>query len=387
MFERLLNIDSEIGQSYFLFGPRGVGKTSWLKEKYKDVIYFDLLNDDTYQELLARPVRLSEKISSKYDGWVIIDEIQKIPSLLNEVHRLIEERKLKFILTGSSARSLRRKGVNLLAGRALTYHMHPLTVAELKEHFNLTSALQYGHLPLAVTSKQPKKYLQSYIKTYLREEVLQESLTRNIALFSRFLEVASFSQGEILSYTEIGREIASNRHTVNNFFDVLEDMLIASRLPAFYKRAKREVVTHPKFYFFDVGVYRILRPRGLLDIPSEIDGAALETLFLQEAKALNDYFDLEYEFYYWRTRKQQYEVDFVLYGNKGFLAFEIKRKDKLYSSDFIGLKAFSEEYPEAKLYLLYGGNEEYVEGDVRVIPLQKALTQLLKLLSDEKKAI
>lgn len=377
MFKRLLHISAE--QSFFLFGPRGVGKTSWIKERYKDAIYFDLLNDDTYRELLARPVRLGEKISTKYDGWIIIDEIQKIPALLNEIHRLIESRKLKFILTGSSARSLRRKGVNLLAGRALTYYMHPLTIVELGEHFNLTRSLQYGHLPLAITSKQPKKYLLSYITTYMREEVLQEGLTRNIALFARFLEVASFSQGEVLSYTELAREIGSNRHTISNYFDILEDLLIAFRLPVFRKRAKRDMITHPKFYFFDVGVYRAIRPKGLLDTTEEIDGAGLETLFLQEVKAINDYFELEYKIYYWRTRAQQ-EVDFVLYGSHGFHAVEIKRKDKLYSSDFTALKLFAVDYPEARLFLLYGGYEEYLEGDVHVIPLQNIFMRLPELL-------
>jgi len=375
MFKRLLNISSNLDQSFFLFGPRGVGKTSWIKEKYQDAIYFDLLNSDTYGELLARPVRLSEKISEKYNGWVIIDEVQKIPALLNEVHRLIESRNLKFILTGSSARSLRRRGVNLLAGRALTYYLHPLTALELGDSFRLAESLQYGHLPAAVTHQQPKKYLASYIKTYLREEVLQESLTRNLALFTRFLEVASFSEGAILNYTEIAREVSSNRHTVSNFFDVLEDLLIACRVPVFCKRAKRKMIAHPKFYFFDVGVYRIIRPKGLLDVPMEIDGAALETLFLQEAKAHNDYHELEYGFYYWRNEQQQ-EVDFVLYGNHGFHAFEIKRKDKLYSSDFVNLKAFAKEYPEAKLYLLYGGSEEYLEGDICVFPFAKGLLQL-----------
>lgn len=378
-YSRLLKIAPDLNQSVFLFGPRGVGKTSWIKKNFTESIYYDLLNDDTYREFLARPVRLSEKIPNTYQGWIVIDEIQKIPALLNEVHRLIEERKLKFILTGSSARSLRRKGVNLLAGRALTYYMHPLTVLELKDDFDLQRSLQYGHLPMAITSNQPNKYLLSYLKTYLREEVLQESLTRNIALFSRFLEIASFSQGEVLSYTEIAREIGSNRHTVSNFFDILEDMLIAYRVTAFRKRAKRIVVTHTKFYYFDVGIYRMLRPKGVLNTQAETDGAALETLFLQEARALNDYFDLGYEFYYWRTHNQQ-EVDFVLYGEKGFHAFEIKRKEKLYSGDFIGLKTFSEDYPEAKLFLLYGGSEPYQEGNVQVIPYKQALDDLLKIL-------
>lgn len=379
MLKRQLQIGTNLEHSLFIFGPRGVGKTSWIKENYPHALYFDLLNDDIYREFLGRPSRLGEKISAKYGDFVVIDEIQKVPALLNEVHRLIENRKLKFILTGSSARSLRRKGVNLLAGRALTYHMHPLTAIELKDQFELQKSLQFGHLPLAYTGGQPEKYLQSYVKTYLREEVLQESLTRNLALFARFLEVASFSQGQVLSYTEIGREIGSNRHTVSNFFDILEDMLIAYRLSVFSKRAKRAVIAHPKFYYFDVGVYRTIRPHGPLDSAADTDGAALETLFLQEAKACSDYLDLGYNFFYWRTKDQK-EVDFVLYGNNGFHAFEIKRKEKLYSSDFANLKIFAQDYPEAKLYLLYGGSEDYFEADVHVIPYGNALMQLPKLL-------
>lgn len=379
MIKRQLHIEPNMAQSFFLFGPRGVGKTSWIKENYPDALYFDLLSDDIYREFLGRPSRLGEKISETYTGWIVIDEIQKVPALLNEVHRLIENRKLKFILTGSSARSLRRKGVNLLAGRAFTYHMHPLTAIELQDRFDLEKSLQYGHLPTAYTSKYPEKYLQSYIKTYLREEVLQESLTRNLFLFAKFLEVASFSQGQILSYSEIGREIGSTRHTVSNFFDILEDMLIGFRLPVFSKRAKRAVITHPKFYYFDVGVYRTIKPRGPLDTAAEGDGSALETLFLQEAKAHNDYFNLEYDFYYWRTQNQK-EIDFILYGNNGFLAFEIKRKETLYSSDFSNLKLFAKDYPEAKLYLLYGGSEDYFEGNIRVIPYKNALLQLPQLL-------
>ncbi len=379
MFERLMTLDAQQQHSIFLFGPRGTGKTFWLKEHFPDAMYFDLLDDDVYTELSARPTRLNDRIPSDYDDWIIIDEVQKVPSILDEVHRLIEGRGLKFILTGSSARKLRQQGVNLLAGRALTYHLHPLTCLELGNKFDLEQGLQFGHLPMAVISKEKKKYLASYVATYLREEVLQESLTRNIALFTRFLETASFSQGEVLNYTAIAREIASNRHTVNNFFDILEDLLIAHRLPVFSKRAKREVVTSPKFYYFDVGVYRTIRPMGLLDSAAEIDGAALETLFLQEVRAYNDYFELDYSIYYWRTRDKR-EVDFILYGSQGFLAFEVKRKSRLDNKDFKGLKDFAQDYPEARCYMLYGGQADYFESDIRVLPFTKALQNLAGLL-------
>lgn len=365
--------------SFFLFGARGTGKTSWVKENFPDALFFDLLHDDTYTELLARPSRLSERIPDSLTQWIVIDEIQKVPALLNEVHRLIESRKLKFILTGSSARSLRRKGVNLLAGRALTYHLYPLTALELGVDFSLKHALQVGLLPAAVTHEDPERYLSSYVKTYLREEVLQEGLTRNFPLFTRFLETASFSQGEILNYTNIASEIGSNRHTVSQFFDILEDLLIAYRIPPFTKRAKRDVIMSPKFYYFDAGVYRSIRPSGPLDSESEADGPALETIFLQNIKAINEYLNFGYEIYFWRTRSQE-EVDFVLYGKKGLHAIEIKRKKNLSANDFKSLRLFSEDYPTAKLYLLYGGSQSYTDGNVLVEPFSNFIKQLSHFL-------
>ncbi|GJM06333.1 MAG: ATPase [marine bacterium B5-7] len=379
MFKRLIHIDPASGHSAFIFGPRGTGKTSWLEQHFPDALCFDLLNDDTYTELSARPTRLSEKIPKDYQGWVIVDEVQKVPAILNEVHRLIEGRKLRFLLTGSSARKLRKQGVNLLAGRALTYHMHPLTCLEIGDQFRLAHSLQFGHLPVAVTSDEVKKYLSSYVATYLKEEVLQEGLTRNISLFTRFLETATFSQGEVLNYTAISREIGSNRHTVANFFDILEDLLIAFRLPVFRKRAKRALINSQKFYYFDVGVFRTLRPVGILDTHAEVDGPGLETLFLQEVRAYNDYFDWGYALHYWRTQDQK-EVDVVLYGNQGFHAFEIKRKARLDKQDFSGLKCFAEDYPEADLYMLYGGQTRYFEGNIQVIPFEVALKELPEML-------
>jgi predicted AAA+ superfamily ATPase len=382
MFDRLLSIPSDTDHSLFLFGPRGTGKTSWLRRHFADAIHLDLLNDDIYSELLARPHRLVSRIPPDYTGWVVIDEVQKIPALLNEVHRLIEERGQRFILTGSSARSLRRRGVNLLAGRAVTLAMHPLTTPELGDAFDLQTALRLGMLPSVTSHSQPEKYLGSYISTYLKEEVQQEGVTRNLPLFSRFLEVASFSQGEVLNYSEIAREIAGKRHTMANFFEILEDLLIAVRIPVFRKRAKRNLISHPKFYFFDVGVFRSLRPRGPLDSAEEAEGAALETLFLQQARALNDYYDWGYEIFYWRTRNGA-EVDFVLYGPRGLHAFEIKRKQNLSGKDFKGLKLFGDDYEPATLHMLYGGPEPRLEGRIQVHPFEQALCDLARILGPD----
>src|SRR5712691_10673060 len=193
-------------QSFFLLGPRGVGKTAWLHQHLSDAHFFDLLDSRIYTQFLASPARLGDLIPARFAGWVVVDEVQRVPELLNEVHRLIETRRLKFVLTGSSARKLRRKGVNLLAGRALTRFMHPLTAAELGADFDLGRALRFGGLPLAWTSKTPEEYLGSYAATYLREEVQQEGFARNIAAFGRFLEAASFSQGSMLNMAAVARE-------------------------------------------------------------------------------------------------------------------------------------------------------------------------------------
>jgi len=286
------------------------------------------------------------------------------------VHRLIETYKYKFILTGSSARSLRKKGVNLLAGRALTFHMHPLTARELGSDFHIEKVFHTGTLPAVFSEQDPLFYLRSYVQTYLREEVLQEGLTRNLAAFMRFLEVASFSQGQQLNTTEIAREVAIHRKVVESYFDILEDLLLAIRLPVFTKRATRKLVAHKKFYFFDVGVFRTLRPKGPLDTPEEIDGAAIETLFFQEMRAINDYLQLGYEFYYWKTTTGL-EVDFVLYGPRGLLAFELKRSRSLTPKHLKALTEFGKEYPEAKLFILYGGNQRMYFDRIQAIPLHE----------------
>ena len=372
-------LSAPASQSFFLFGPRGTGKTAWLRDRFPAAPSFDLLDSATYTELLASPRRLEDRIPAKYRGWIVIDEIQRVPELLNEVHRLIEARGLKFVMTGSSARKLRARGVNLLAGRALTRHMHPLTAAEMGGDFDLARAVRFGTLPFACTTDQPREYLASYVSTYLREEVQQEGLTRNLAAFGRFLESASFSQGSVLNMSAVARECGVHGKVAEAYFGILEDLMIAVRIPVFARRAKRRLVAHPKFYFFDAGVFGAIRPKGPLDSAEESAGVALETLVLQQLRALNDYGRLGYGLHYWRTASGD-EVDFVLYGERGMHAFEIKSGSRVRAEDFRGLRRLQEDYPEARCYLLYAGTRRWHDQGVEVLPLAEALPGLAKLL-------
>ncbi len=377
MYARIMNMPQQ--KSFFLFGPRGTGKSTWVQHVFKDSVYLDLLEGDLYRLLLAAPQRLQDLIPVGYKGWVVIDEIQRVPELLNEVHRLIENLGLLFVMTGSSARKLRRKGTNLLAGRALTLRMHPLTAMELGPDFNLTHSLKWGHMPSTFSDPDPKAYLSSYVQTYLRQEVQQEGLTRNLQAFARFLEVASFSQAAPLNISEVARECNVNRKLAEEYFNISEDLLLCVRLPAFRKRAQRRLAAHPKFFFFDAGVYRTIRPKGILDTPEEIDGAVLETLIFQELRAINDYYELGYDLYYWRTASQM-EVDFILYGERGLIAVEVKRTATLRKRDLTGLKAFCQDYPMARALIIYGGRYRRYEGNIEVVPIQEALPRLYDLL-------
>lgn len=376
MYHRLINPVK--GKSLFLFGPRGTGKTTWVKQQFPNAIRFDLLESKTYTELLAKPDRLELSIPQNFHEYVIIDEVQRVPELLNEVHRLIESRQLKFILTGSSARKLRRGGHNLLAGRAFTYQMYPFTATEMKNDFNLQKAVTTGMLPLAQQGNS-EEYLKSYIKTYLDQEILQEGLTRNLAAFSRFLEIASFSQGQVLNISNVAREAQIERTTVIGYFTILQDLLIGYLIPPFTKRAKRRLVSHPKFYYFDVGLYRAIRPMGPYDTPQEIGGISMETLVCQQLVAVNDLLKLNYKIYFYRTATGG-EVDFVMYGTKKVIAIEVKTSNTYKSEMISGLKRFAIDYPEAKLYLLYGGERKLYIGNITVLPLTYALPNLHTLL-------
>lgn len=365
-------------QSFFLFGPRGTGKTLWTQVNYPEALIIDLLNPLYYRSLQAWPEHLIELVEGSLNRKVIIiDEVQKIPELLDVVHLLIERYKdLIFILTGSSARKLRSQGVNLLGGRALQLKMHPYMAAELDRDFDLEKALNYGMLPLVWGSPVPGKVLQAYLSIYLQEEVQAEGIVRNVGAFARFLEALSFSQGSLLNTTNIARESSTGRKTVEGYIDILEDLLLSFRLNVFSKRAQRELTSHPKFYYFDCGVYRSARPQGPIDKITEIEGIALETLVAQHLIAWCDYSEGNHQVYYWQTRSKV-EVDFVVYGKSGIYAIEVKNTKKINSTHLSGLKVFGEDYPEAKRFLLYRGKDRLMIENILCIPCEEFLLNLL----------
>ncbi len=364
-------------QSCFLFGPRGTGKSTWIKHNLKPDIYIDLLRDDIYQRLIASPGRLSEWITHQNPNFIVIDEIQKIPSLTDEVHRLIELKKWKFILIGSSARKLKQRKSNLLGGRALEKKFYPLTASELGDDFNFTSSLTYGHLPSVHSIKGINKldYLKSYISVYLKEELIQEGIIRNIRPFAQFLESASFSQASILNVSHVAKDVDKDPKVIADYFEILEDLLIAYRLPIFSRKGNRKTIKKTKFYFFDVGVYRSIRPSGPLDNPQELNGHAFETLIFQELKANNDYLNLGYDISYWHTDKGL-EVDFILYGKRGLFGIECICSKKIKSSDLKSLKQFKEDFRPTKLFLIYAGEDELLMEDVRIIPAELFLKNI-----------
>jgi predicted AAA+ superfamily ATPase len=365
--------------SFFLFGPRGTGKSTWLRQRFPEAVWVDLLRPEEERAYAARPERLRERIAANPEATaVVIDEVQKVPELLNVVHEVIEspDPMPRFVLTGSSARKLRRGGVNLLAGRALLRHLHPFLAAELgKEHFRLDEALELGMLPLVRAAPEPEEVLQAYVGLYLREEVQMEGMVRNLGDFSRFLEAVSFSHGAVLNLAEVARECQVSRTTVEGFLGVLEDLLLAHRIPVFTRRARRQVVSRPKFYWFDPGVFRTVRPAGPLDRPQEIAGAALEGLVHQHLRAWIDYSGGGHQLAYWRTRAGT-EVDFVVYGKAGFWAIEVKHGETVRPRDLRGLRAFGDDYPEAQLRLLYRGREPLEISGIRCVPCEDYLLEV-----------
>lgn len=365
-------------ESFFLFGPRGTGKSTWLKERFKDALTVDLLSSENFRVYSAKPERLAELMNGNPRvKTIILDEIQKVPELLDMVHKIIENKKgVRFILTGSSARKLKRSGVDLLAGRALLKTMHPFMAAELGSDFHLASALKFGMLPLVLNSVNPEDVLKTYIALYLKEEVQMEGLVRNIGNFSRFLEAISFSHGSTLNTTQVASDCQVGRKAVEGYLEILEDLLLGFRISVFTKRAKRYLSQHPKFYYFDTGIFNSLRPQGPLDTPEQMAGAALEGLVAQHLRAFSAYSSNQQTLYFWRT-KSGVEVDFIFYGGKIFWALEVKNAKAIRPSDLNGLLAFKEDYPEAELFLIYRGTERLKIKGVLCIPCEEFLKNLI----------
>ena len=364
--------------NFFLFGPRGTGKSTWLRETFADALLIDLLREDLKTRLEANPERLVEIVDGNPSSrTVIIDEVQRVSALLPVVHRLIERdgRSRQYVLTGSSARKLKRNGVDLLAGRAVVKYCHPLLASEMVDDFNLENALVRGMIPLVVSADDWKQTLATYMALYVREEVQYEGLVRNLPAFSRFLEAISFSHGALYSATDISRDCGVSRPMVDSYLSILVDLLVAARLPPFNRRAKRRLVGHDKFYFFDAGVFRSIRPHGPLDSPAEIDGAALEGLVFQQLRAWTDYRGSGDTLSFWRTHTG-HEVDFVVYGENRFEAIEVKNAARLSPRDFSGLKAFASDYPEAKRILLYRGTDRILHDGIFCIPVGEFLKEL-----------
>lgn len=366
-----------LNQSFFLFGPRGTGKSSWAGESFKHALLLDFLDPETFRFYSAYPERLRELLAGNPGKKeIVLDEIQKVPQLLTVIHSLIEEHKgLRFIMTGSSSRKIKKSGADLLAGRALNVSMHPFMAGELGAGFSLEKALAVGTLPLVWFSESPEKTLKSYNALYLREEVQLEALVRNIASFARFMEAISFSHGSLLNVSSVARECGVERKTVEGYVRILEDLLLIFPVEVFGKRAKRKLVGHPKVYFFDTGVFSSLRPKGPLDRPEEIQGLALEGLVAQHLRAWIAYRGGENTLYYWRT-KGGLEVDFVVYGEAGLFAIEVKNSEKVRSENLRALEAFKKDYPEAQCLLIYRGRERLKKGNVLCLPCEGFLRGL-----------
>jgi uncharacterized protein len=379
MYKRILKLPLSTSETCFLWGPRQTGKSTLLNTLYPDARRYDLLLSDQYQRLLLNPSLIREECltigleANNQASPIIVDEVQKIPILLDEIHWLIENRKLRFILCGSSARKVKRGRGNLLGGRAVRYEMHPLVYSEIP-NFSLERALNAGLLPRHYQSSNPDKLLQAYVGDYLKEEIAAEALTRNIPAFSRFLQIAALTNGELINYNNIASECGVSAPTVKEYFFILEDTLIGRMLPAFRKRAKRRLVAAPKFFFFDIGIVAQLTHRGKVKPGSELFGRALEHMIYMELTAHSAYSELNYPIAYWKTASG-FEVDFVLGKNE--IAVEVKGTDMVANKHMKGIRAFKEEY-QARSYLVVSmdPHPRKTEDGIEILPWKVFLDRL-----------
>jgi predicted AAA+ superfamily ATPase len=360
-------------ESLFLWGARQTGKSTLLKTLFPDALWFDLLISREYKRLSAKPDILRETVLANLNTTpVIIDEVQRIPDLLNEVHWLISNYGVRFILSGSSPRKILRSGVNLLGGRALRYELYPLVSAEIPD-FDLMRAINNGLLPRHYDATNAQRMISAYIGNYLRDEIVAEARLRDTGIFARFLEVAALTNGEMVNYTNIASDCGISATTVKEYFQIMENTLIGRYLPSFQKRPKRRVITAPKFYLFDVGIANDLLGRGRIEQGTELFGKAFEHFIYQEIYAHSRYSEKEYPIYYWRTASQL-EVDFVLGDHE--IVIEVKATEQASDRHLRGLKAFTEEYTVKKAILISNDPLPRLIDNILVLPWKVFLDRL-----------
>lgn len=376
-FRRLIDIKLPQRQSAFLWGARKTGKSTYLKTAFPDSLVYDFLMTDLMMEISKRPSLLREQLLAADEKTlskpVILDEVQKVPQVLDEAHWLIENRGIRFILCGSSARKLRRGHVNLLGGRAWRYEMFPLVSSELG-HVDLLKALNRGTIPVHYLQENYSRALKAYVHDYLKQEVFDEGLTRNVSAFSRFFDSVGFSHGELINYSNIARECGVDSKTVKEYYQILVDTLLGRMVPPFKKRQSRQVIgSANKFYLFDVGVAGIITKRKIEEQRGELFGKAFEHFIFTELAAHSAYSELDYEINFWRTKSGQ-EVDFVLGG--GAVAIEVKGTNRVENHDFHGLNAFIEECSPRKAILVCNERTPRLHGKIRVMPWSIFLSSL-----------
>ena len=352
-FKRLLKRPSD---SFFLLGPRGTGKSTWVNNEFKDAYLVDLLDEEIFQSFLSDVSLFKKELMRLEDNsWVIIDEIQRLPSLLNYVHWFIEKRQMKFALTGSSARKLKKADTNLLAGRAITKSMYPLLPEELKEEVSIDAILQHGSLPVIWQSQNKKDKLKAYVQLYLKEEIQTEGLVRNLPGFARFLPIAAIFHGQIINISNIARDAGVHRNTVSGFLQILEDTLLGFKIPAFEGKIKAREKKHPKFYLFDPGVVRAIKNQ-FGQVSMEEKGPLFEGWIANMLRFYGEHNDLFDELYYWSPAElKNTEVDFLLKKENRFIAIEVKAATRLRPEHFNGLKAIKNLSNLRRRILIYLG--------------------------------
>jgi len=372
--KRLLNLHLPKGQSTFLWGPRKTGKTTFLRQHYPDALFFDFLDTDLYVDLIKRPSLLRQRLLARpVKGPVILDEVQKVPAVLDEVHWLIENKKIAFIMCGSSARKLKRGQANLLGGRAWRFEMYPLVYPEIKD-FDLLRALNHGLLPAHYLHEDAGRDLRGYVKDYLKEEVFQEGLTRNVPAFSRFFDAMAFDHGQVVNFTNISRDCAVDVKTVQQYYQILIDTFLGHFIEPFKRRQDRGVITRaPKFYLFDVGVAGSVIGRKIQQDAGIEFGRSLEHYILMELVAYRGYRELDFSINYWRTKTGQ-EVDFIL--GRGETAVEVKGVKRVDSRDFKGLKAFMTDYHPKEAIVVSNESQARLESGIYFLPWREFLEQL-----------